>query len=92
MLSNIAPILTTMPAFKIILRNTLQEKELNQQKTEILKFLRRQLANDDVRFDVEVDENKVERVAYSPQEKFNLMAKRNPNVVGFAKTFDFQFS
>ena len=92
MLSNIAPILTTMPAFKIILRNTLQEKELNQQKTEILQFLRRQLANDDVRFDVEVDENKVERVAYSPQEKFNLMAKRNPNVVGFAKTFDFQFS
>ena len=92
MLSNIAPKLTTMPAFKVILRNTYQEKELNQQKPTILQFLRKQLQNDEVRFEVEVDENKVERMAYTPQEKFNLMVKRNPNIVGFAQSFDFQFS
>jgi len=92
MLSNIAPTLTTMPSFKVILRNTYQEKELNQQKPVILQFLRKQLQNDEIRFDVEVNETKVEKVAYTPQEKFNLMAQINPNVVEMAQMFNLQFS
>ena len=91
-LSNIAPTLTTMPAFKVVLRNTYQEKDLNREKAVIMQFLRRQLANDGVRMEVEVDEMKVEKVAYTPQEKFNLMAQKNPNVLRFAKAFDLQFS
>ena len=91
-LSNIAPTLTAMPEFKVVLRNTYQEKELNQQKPQILQFLRRQLQNDGVKFEVEVNETKVDKVAYTPQEKFNQMAQQNPNLVNFAKAFDFQFS
>lgn len=91
-LSNIAPTLTTMPAFKVVLRNTYQEKDLNREKPMILQFLRRQLGNDGVRMEVEVDEMKVEKVPYTPQEKFNLMAQKNPNVLDFAQTFDLQFS
>lgn len=91
-LSNIAPMLTTMPAFKVVLRNTYQEKDLNREKPVILQFLRRQLGNDGVRMEVEVDEMKVEKVPYTPQEKFNLMAQKNPNVLDFAQTFDLQFS
>lgn len=91
-LSNIAPTLTTMPAFKVVLRNTYQEKDLNREKPVILQFLRRQLGNDGVRMEVEVDEMKVEKVPYTPQEKFNLMAQKNPNVLDFAQTFDLQFS
>ena len=91
-LSNIAPMLTTMPAFKVVLRNTYQEKDLNREKPAILQFLRRQLKNDGVRMEVEVDEMKVEKVPYTPQEKFNLMAQKNPNVLSFAQAFDLQFS
>ena len=92
MLSNIAPSLTTAPVFKVILRNTYQEKDLNMQKPAILQFLRRKLQNDGIRFEVEVDEKKVEKVAYTPQEKFNLMAKQNPNVVELAQLFNLQFT
>ena len=92
MLSNIAPTLTTMPAFKVILRNTYQEKDLNQHKTAILQFLRQRLQNDGVRFEVEVNETQMKKVAYTPQEKFNLMAKENPNVAELAKMFNMQFS
>ena len=91
-LSNIAPALTTMPVFKVILRNTYQEKDLNREKPAILQFLRRQLKNDDVRMEVEVNENDVQKVAYTPQEKFKLMAQKNPNILEFAQAFDLQFS
>ena len=91
-LSNIAPTLTTMPAFKVVLLNTYQERDLNREKPVILQFLRRQLHNDGVRMEVEVNEMKVEKVPYTPQEKFNLMAQKNPNLLGFAQTFDLQFS
>ena len=92
MLSNIAPSLTTMPEFKVILSNTYQEKELGQQKTVILKFLREELQNDQIRFVVEIDENKVEKKAYTPQEKFNLMAEKNPHMLEMAQMFNLQFS
>ena len=92
MLSNIAPTLTTMPAFKVVLRNNYQQKDLNLQKPAILQFLRRKLQNDGVRFDVEVNETKVEKVAYTPQEKFNRMAEKNPNLVEMAQLFNLQFS
>ena len=81
-----------MPAFKVVLRNTYQEKDLNREKPVILQFLRRQLGNDGVRMEVEVDEMKVGKVPYTPQEKFNLMAQKNPNVLSFAQAFDLQFS
>jgi hypothetical protein len=42
--------------------------------------------------EVEVNEMKVGKVPYTPQEKFNLMAQKNPNLLGFAQTFDLQFS
>ena len=81
-----------MPAFKVVLLNTYQERDLNREKPVILQFLRRQLHNDGVRMEVEVNEMKVEKVPYTPQEKFNLMAQKNPNLLGFAQTFDLQFS
>jgi len=92
MLSNIAPTLTAMPEFKLILQNSYQEKELRLQSSLILKFLRRELHNDNVRFTVEVDETKVEKIAYSPQEKFDVMVRKNPNILEFARTFDFQLT
>ena len=91
-LSNIAPTLTTMPAFKVVLLNTYQERDLNREKPVILQYLRRKLHNDGVRMEVEVNEMKVGKVPYTPQEKFNLMAQKNPNLLGFAQTFDLQFS
>ena len=91
MLSNIAPLLNTMTEFKVILSNTYQEKELNQHKSAILKFLRDELQNDQIRFVVEIDENKVEKKAYTPQEKFNLLAEKNPHMVEMAQLFNLQF-
>ena len=91
-LSNIAPTLTAMPAFKVTLSNTYQEKELDLQKPVIMQFLRRKLNNDSIKMVVEVDEKKIEKMAYTPQEKFNLMAERNPNVVNFVQSFDLKFS
>ncbi len=91
-LSNIAPSLSAMPVFTVTLRNTYQETELNRHKPLILQFLRQQLQNDGIDFRVEVNETQVGKVVYTPQEKFNIMAQKNPKVVEMAQMFNLQFS
>ena len=81
-----------MPEFKIYLMNTYQEQELKQHMPAILSFLRSRLLHSGVKCVVEIDETKVEKVAYTPKEKFDRMAQINPNVIEMVQTFDFQFS
>lgn len=91
MLSNIAPSITQMPEFKVFVRNSYQAQELKDHMSDILSILRKALQNDDVRCLVEIDETKVEKVAYTPKERLEQMIQKNKSMIDMVQSFDLQF-
>ena len=60
--------------------NKVQEGRLNERKTELLSFLRKELNNYQIQFEVVINENPSNDRPYTPEDKFNHMAKKNPDI------------
>ncbi|MCR4829472.1 MAG: hypothetical protein K5864_08425 [Bacteroidales bacterium] len=75
-------------SFTIFVTNSYLTAYFAQYQKTILTFLRGELANDDIRYDVKVveDENH-ELKLYLPNEKYEDMAKRNPSLVTLRRVF-----
>lgn len=67
--------------------NTIKE-EIEQEKHELLKYLREKLNNFALDLTVTVKEEMEEKFAYFPQEKFNLLKEKNPLLERFKQEFD----
>lgn len=80
-----------MPEFKVFVRNSYQAQELKDHMSDILSILRKALQNDDVRCLVEIDETKVEKVAYTPKERLEQMIQKNKSMIDMVQSFDLQF-
>lgn len=55
--------------------------ELTVHKTDILDFLRLELHNYDIDLEITINKNSSDKVAYTPQEKYKNIIKKNPNIV-----------
>jgi DNA polymerase-3 subunit gamma/tau len=62
----------------ITLDNTLQVGYLTEVKPELLGYLRSQLQNSQIQIEHEVRLQEVKKMIYSPQDKFNYLAEKNP--------------
>jgi len=60
--------------------NKVQEGRLNEQKTELLSFLREELNNYQIQLELIINENPSNDRPYTPEDKFNHMAKKNPDI------------
>lgn len=65
----------------IVLDNLIQENLLNEVRFELLNFLRKELHNTKISIDYKVQVQENQKNPYSPQEKFNVMAERNENLI-----------
>lgn len=63
---------------ELILDNLHQEILLNELKPQLLGYLRRNLQNRELQITHRIAPNEVKRNPYTPQEKFNALAERNP--------------
>jgi len=63
---------------ELILDNLHQETLLNEVKPQLLGYLRRNLQNREIQITHRIAPNEVKRNPYTPQEKFNALAERNP--------------
>ena len=63
---------------ELILDNLHQETLLNEVKPQLLGYLRRNLQNREIQITHRIAPNEVKRNPYTPQEKFNSLAERNP--------------
>ena len=61
--------------------------ELEKHQYEILGFLRKKLNNYDLDFEIQVNEELEKQYVYSPVEKFQKLAEKNPNIELLRKTF-----
>ena len=75
----------------ITLDNKVQEEVLNDEKTNLLGYLKTQLENDKISITVEVTPLKEEDMkAYTAEDKFKKMVKKNPNLMDLKNKFDLE--
>lgn len=72
----------------IMLNNEVQREMLTNIKQDMLDELRNLLVNKQTQLDIKVSEIQGEVKAYKPQDKFKLMADKNPALLELKKRFD----
>lgn len=68
--------------------NSTNKVELERQKTDLLRYLRTQLNNFDIKLSISVNETLEKQYAYTPQEKYQKLKEKNENIDLLRKTFD----
>ncbi len=68
------------------LHNTVQENLLNELKSELVRHLRQQLSNDNIRVEGELHFSENQPVIYTNREKLNYLTEKNPNISLLVKT------
>ena len=75
----------------ITLDNKVQEEVLNDEKTKLLGYLKTQLENDSISLTVDVNPLKEEEMkAYTAEDKFKKMVKKNPDLLNLKDKFDLE--
>ena len=73
------PIIIDDFVLEITLNNKVQEEVLNEEKSNILGFLKKSLINNSIQLNIIIRElEKQEIKAYTPEDKFKEMAEKNP--------------
>ena len=76
---------------KLSLNNKVQEEVFNEEKSNILDFLKTNLINNSIQFNIVIKEfEKQEIKAYSPEDKFKEMAEKNPIILEMKDQFDLE--
>ena len=73
------------------LDNSIQNDLVNTIKPELVSFLRRELRNDRIELVTQVSEKIKNRIIYTDNDKFDAMAKKNPNLVKLKQKFNLDF-
>ena len=71
--------------------SNLQEKDILETRADMLAFLREKLNNDFLKITTVIDPAKLEKMAYTPLEKFNEMAVRYPELKDLKNKLDLDF-
>ncbi len=74
----------------ITLDNTLQVGYLTEVKPALLGYLREQLQNSRIQIEHEVRQQELKKMIYSPQDKFNYMAEKNPALLELRKALNLE--
>ena len=64
----------------IFLDNSIQKDLVNENITEILSYLHRELNNHHIRIEAEVKPQETRQKAYLPREKLEELIKKNPDI------------
>ena len=65
---------------KIVLPNSTNKVELENEKKQLLIYLRENLKNNEVYMEINVDESVQEKLVYTDKDKYELMKKKNPDI------------
>lgn len=87
-LANKTIVLKENYTLELHLENEIQDSYFQESKGEILKFIREKLNNYSVQFEVKIIKNARQLEPYSPQEKFQYMAEKNPHLLLLKQKLD----
>ena len=70
--------------------NELMKTELLKVRPRVLRYLRDQLNNHGIDFEVTVNEDTTKRFAYTPQEKYELLKEKNKALSSLRRAFNLE--
>jgi len=73
-----------------ILPNHSMRKELDMEREPLMRFLRKELKNTEISLELVVSEEEAKKYAYTPQEKYEKLKSKNPDLDLLRKTFDLE--
>jgi DNA polymerase-3 subunit gamma/tau len=77
----------------VSLDNKVQEEVLNEGRSNILCYLKSELENDKITLKIDIKPIKEEEIkAYTPEDKFKKMAKKNPHLLTLKEGFDLEIN
>ena len=65
--------------------------ELEEEKTNLLLFLRKHLKNDEINLKITVNKLTLKKTEYSDKEKYKILLKKNSQLDILRTTFDLEF-
>ncbi len=65
--------------------------ELEEEKTNLLLFLRKHLKNDEINLKITVNKLDIKKTEYSDKEKYKILLKKNSQLDILRTTFDLEF-
>ncbi len=74
------PLLKENYFIEVPVDNPIQEKEILNERSDLLAFLSGRLKNGKIQLYVRVNEQGENKKSFSPQERFKSMLERNPNI------------
>ncbi len=75
---------------ELVIDNKVQEDEIIFRKADLLGFLRSKLNNSQIQLNTKIVLVQEKTKPYTPQEKFNKMAEKNPELINLKKTLDLE--
>ncbi len=87
---NHKPCLISDNSFEVHLNNSLQEKELNQVKSDVLIFLHNETKNNQLTMLPEVVEEQLQSKAFTAEEKYEKLATENPALTELKRVLNLQ--
>lgn len=88
--NNKKPMMLRPYIFELVLENKTQENIFRDDKPNLMNFLRTTLRNFSVEIQTRIEEQSGSRKPYSPVEKFQYMAAKNPELAELRKRFNLE--
>lgn len=73
------------------IENTIQEDLINQVKTDLVSWLRRELKNSNIHISTIITEKVKGRIIYTDAEKYDELLKKNPSIALLRQKFNLDF-
>lgn len=89
---NCLPKLISKTEFEVVVNNPMQEHKLLEERINILNALRVKLKNTEIEMHVRISENNEKKLAFTPHERFNIMAEENPALMRLKNDFGLELT
>jgi DNA polymerase-3 subunit gamma/tau len=84
------PVLRGTTDFEVAIHNPIQKEELINHSLQLLKVLRVQLDNSRIQMHIRIDETNEKQLAYTSQEKYELLNEINPMLSKLKDLFELE--
>ncbi|NND16664.1 MAG: DNA polymerase III subunit gamma/tau [Eudoraea sp.] len=84
------PKMTGAHGIQYTLPNHSMKKEIEMEREPLLRFLRKELRNTAITIELLVSEEEAKKYAYTPEEKYEKLKTKNPDLDLLRKTFDLE--
>ena len=84
---NISPDLKNGETIFVSVYNPEQAQKLQEESTDLMEFLRRELRNAYIAMEVDITEQENTQIAYTEQDKYKLFVSKNPQLQQLVNEF-----